>query len=44
MADAGKARRELGWQPDTDLDRGLQATIDYIGSNLKKYKTDVYNI
>ena len=44
MADAGKAREELGWTPDTDLDRGLKATIDYIGSNLAKFKTDIYNI
>ena len=44
IADAGKARQELGWLPDTDLDKGLQATIDYIGSYLKKFKTDIYNI
>jgi len=44
IADAGKARQELGWIPDTDLDKGLQATIDYIGSYLKKFKTDIYNI
>jgi UDP-glucose 4-epimerase len=44
MANAGKAREELGWTPDTDLDSGLQATIDYVGLYLKKFKTDIYNI
>jgi UDP-glucose 4-epimerase len=27
--DAGKARRELGWEPTTDLGEGLQRTVDY---------------
>ena len=26
---ADKARRELGWQPTVDLDRGLRLTVDY---------------
>ena len=28
-ADIRKARRELGWAPETSLDRGLKQTVDY---------------
>jgi dTDP-glucose 4,6-dehydratase len=44
IADTTKARGMLGWEPETDLETGLKATIEYIGSNLSKYKADVYNL
>lgn len=39
-----KARRLMGWQPRTDLRRGLQRTIDYIRGHPHAYKTDHYNV
>lgn len=44
VADNRKAARLLGWRPQTSLDEGLQATIDYIAAHLERYKADVYNI
>lgn len=31
--DAGKIRRELGWQPSVTLDQGLRATVDWYLAN-----------
>ncbi len=44
MADRTKAEEFLGWRPETDLDNGLKATIEYIKSTLSKYKANIYNI
>jgi dTDP-glucose 4,6-dehydratase len=33
--DAGKLRRELGWKPLTDLERGLESTVDWYLDNRK---------
>ncbi|MFH1755622.1 MAG: SDR family NAD(P)-dependent oxidoreductase [Candidatus Latescibacterota bacterium] len=44
MANTAKAKRILGWEPLNDLDDGLAATIDYVRSNLSKFKTEIYNI
>lgn len=44
MADIRKAAEVMGWEPLTSLDDGLQATIEYIKSNISKYKTDIYNV
>ncbi len=50
MADSSKARRLLGWEPryggQEGLERGLAETIAWFTDheNLKKYRTDVYNI
>ena len=44
MADTKKAKKMLGWEPLNDLDSGLKATIDYVRSNLSKFKPEIYNI
>lgn len=44
LADITRAKELLGWQPQTSLEDGLKQTIEYIKSNLDKYKTDIYNI
>jgi NAD dependent epimerase/dehydratase len=41
-ADAGEARRVLGWQPQTTLDGGLAATAAWIGENLELYRVGAY--
>ena len=42
-ADAAAAR-EMGWQPETTLDEGLRATIDWIQANLDVYKPERYAV
>jgi len=42
--DNGKAKRLLGWEPGISFDQGLEKTIEWIAGNLKKYKSDYYNI
>ena len=44
MASAEKARKILGWKPETPLNDGLKSTIQYIDSNISKYKTHIFNI
>lgn len=44
MASAEKAKKLLGWTPEISLDDGLKATIEYIVSNISRYKTNIYNI
>jgi len=34
-ADIAKAKRLLGWQPETDLDAGLDATVEWYLENLE---------
>ena len=29
LADISKARRELGWEPEVNLDEGLKRTVDW---------------
>jgi NAD dependent epimerase/dehydratase len=43
-ADWSKARRLLGWAPETELDTGLEATIEWMRSALDRYKPSLYNI
>jgi dTDP-glucose 4,6-dehydratase len=31
--DAGKLRRELGWQPQTDFETGMSLTVDWYLTN-----------
>jgi dTDP-glucose 4,6-dehydratase len=44
LADTAKAKEILGWEPLHDLDSGLQAAIEYVRSNLSKFKAEIYNI
>lgn len=39
-----KARRLLGWTPQTSIDEGLKRTIDFVEANIGAYRTDIYNI
>jgi len=41
-ADAGQAADMLGWRAEVDLERGLEATIAWIGDNLGRYHQDGY--
>jgi dTDP-glucose 4,6-dehydratase len=42
VADAGRARRLLGWAPAIGLDEGLSRTIAYIRDHLDDYTPDAY--
>jgi NAD dependent epimerase/dehydratase len=44
VADTGKAKTLLAWEPAVDLDAGLKATIDWIDDSLGLYKTSTYNV
>lgn len=39
-----KIIRLTGWRPSYSFEDGLKETIEFIRSNLDKYKTDIYNI
>lgn len=41
-----KMYKMTGWKPEYDIDSGLDITIDWFRDkgNLRKYKTDIYNI
>jgi dTDP-glucose 4,6-dehydratase len=42
ISDNSQARAALGWQPETDLDSGLEQTIQWIGQHLDLYRIGVY--
>lgn len=44
VADTGKANRLLAWEPEVDLDEGLQRTIDWMTGSLDSYKPSIYNV
>jgi NAD dependent epimerase/dehydratase len=44
VADIAKAKALLGWVPETDLDEGLQLTIDWLTGSLGEYKPTIYNV
>lgn len=44
VADASSARRLLDWQPQVNLDEGLERTIDWVRSNLDLFKPALYNV
>jgi NAD dependent epimerase/dehydratase len=44
VADVAKAKALLGWTPETDLDEGLQLTIDWLTGSLSEYKPTIYNV
>ena len=43
-SDSTKARQMIGWSPKISLDEGLEKTIDWISSNLNRYKIGAYII
>jgi dTDP-glucose 4,6-dehydratase len=44
VADVTKAKALLDWAPETDLDEGLQRTIDWLTGSLGEYKPTIYNV
>jgi nucleoside-diphosphate-sugar epimerase len=42
ISDNGLARKSLGWQPQTDLDRGLEQTVSWIKKHLDLYRVGAY--
>lgn len=44
LSDNGRARTQLGWQPQVTLADGLQATIDWIAHNLEAFRIGRYEI
>jgi NAD dependent epimerase/dehydratase len=44
VADVAKAKALLGWTPVTELDEGLQLTIDWLTGSLSEYKPTIYNV
>jgi len=44
VADVAKAKALLGWTPETDLDQGLQRTIDWLTGSLRDFKPAIYNV
>jgi nucleoside-diphosphate-sugar epimerase len=42
LSDNGLARKALNWQPQTDLDHGLEATIAWIQKHLELYRVGAY--
>lgn len=39
-----KIKRLTGWEPKYTLRQGLAETIDFLQSNIERYKVDIYNI
>ena len=44
LAENSLARELLGWEPAITLEKGLELTIEWIKTNLKRYRPDVYVI
>ena len=44
LSDPSKAKKLLGWEHKTDLMDGIGETASWLKENLKKYKTNIYQI
>jgi dTDP-glucose 4,6-dehydratase len=44
VCDSSLLRKTTGWSPGTNLESGLQRTVDWISRHLDIYKADVYNV
>ncbi len=42
--DNHKAAETIGWSPTYTLEQGLAETVEWIRSNMKYFKTDIYNV
>jgi NAD dependent epimerase/dehydratase len=44
LCDYRKAKTLLGWQPQVNLEAGLERAVHYIKDNLSCYKPEIYNV
>ncbi len=44
ICDASRAKADLGWEQQVNLDEGLRRTIEWIGRNLRGYRPDTYAV
>jgi NAD dependent epimerase/dehydratase len=44
LGDNSKILEATSWEPDYNLNTGLQETIEWVRNNLSNYKTDMYNV
>jgi len=44
ISDSSKARESVGWEPEVDLDEGLNLTIEWIKNHLGMYAPNAYRI
>lgn len=44
LSDNSKLRKATKWKPAYDLDRGLEATIEFLRAHQHLYKPDLYNV
>jgi NAD dependent epimerase/dehydratase len=43
-ADNTKIKELTDWKPNYNIDRGLEATIEWVRNNMQHFKTDIYNV
>lgn len=43
-ADNTKIKELTDWKPNYNIDRGLEATIEWVKNNMQHFKTDIYNV
>ena len=43
-ADNTKIKELTDWKPYYNIDRGLEATIEWVKNNMQHFKTDIYNV
>jgi len=43
-ADNTKIKQLTDWKPNYNIDRGLEATVEWVKSNMQHFKTDIYNV
>jgi len=39
VSDVGKAKSELSWMPETDIDKGIRTVLDWVNKNLELVKS-----
>lgn len=44
IGSAERARAQTGWRPQTDLDRGLELTLDWVQHNLHRFDIETYSV
>jgi NAD dependent epimerase/dehydratase len=44
VAGTAKAKQQLDWEPEVDLDEGLRRTIEWLTGSLGAYKASIYNV